>query len=1175
MDRPTGNKQTSIKTKVALTTLFTVLVVLASVSWGFFSYFHNLLRNNIYKQQFVMVSEIAEQLNGRIQLARHQLSLAATEITSQTLADPRRLEQVLTNFSPINMIFDAGFVVIGTDGRVIAENNGFTELVGVDLSHRDYVREPLGTGKPYISGPFRFILPPHSPLIAITIPVRDGNDRVICLLAGYHSLGTGQFLTSISSKGLGSSSYFGILYGHTILMHSDSRRVMETIPEGANQGIDLAAQGMEGTVDIINSKGQRLLSSFKRIGETSWVLAANIPYDEAFAPLNRLAFNAVLISAGGLTLSLLMVWYVTRGVTRPIQQLIAQIDDSSKAGGEWKPLKLKTGDELERLAHVFNDMMAQIQMTSEALRQSSETHRIVAQFTDEVAFWREPDGNMKFISPNCLELTGYCDTEFHADAGLLDRIIHPDFSAGWLRQSNDRKERTTTIRPAEFRIIRKDGQNRWVTHHSHKVYNEQGDYLGVRGNYTDITLIRQMQSDMLYQKVFAEELINKAAVPIIVLDNEHRIIVWNSAMENLSGMKSEDMLGTDRQWEPFYPNKRQILADVILSGDEANLVNLYSSYRRSQHVPGGLQSEGWYGNINGQRRYLFFDAAPVYDKDGCKAAAIESLLDITERKQAEEDQRILSWAVDNNPNSIVITDPLGTIEYVNHKFCDLTGYTAAEAIGQNPRILKSGDMPHEQYSELWHTLSLGCTWHGEFHNRKKSGELYWESASITPIFDDKGTIFRYLAVKEDITRQKAYEAELLHNTEELMRKNSELNAMYSLVNSGKREWEDTMDSIPEMVLMCDPDGTITRCNRAVSNFTGLSYAQILGLNCLGLFVQLGMEIVSSDETSAQMVYEGGTRHFELLFNELKQIGSNEVRGSVVTIHETTEFLMVYDDLQKASIELQQTQAQAFQQEKMASIGQLAAGVAHEINNPMGFISSNLNSMAKYMHKLSAFEAAVTETVQSRCDRETADHLNDLRAKMKIDFILNDIHTLLEESRDGAERVRCIVLDLKSFSHEDDAQCKPFSINDCLDSTLNMARNEIKYVAEVEKDYDSTLPLLTCYPQKLSQVFMNLVVNAAHAIEGHGGTIRVRTISENGEIVVSISDTGRGIAPENLTRIFEPFFTTKEVGRGTGLGLSISYDIIKKHGGSITVESEIGSGTTFTIRLPLNHDFNTI
>jgi hypothetical protein len=158
-----------------------------------------------------MVSEIAEQLNSRIQLARQLLSLASTEINSQVLANPTALQRVLVSLSPINMIFDSGFVVIGTDGRVIAENMGFTELVGMDLSHRDYVRETLSTGKPIISAPFRFILRPYNPLIAIVTPIRDNNDRIICLLAGYHALGNDQFLTSMSPKSVGSSCHLYIL----------------------------------------------------------------------------------------------------------------------------------------------------------------------------------------------------------------------------------------------------------------------------------------------------------------------------------------------------------------------------------------------------------------------------------------------------------------------------------------------------------------------------------------------------------------------------------------------------------------------------------------------------------------------------------------------------------------------------------------------------------------------------------------------------------------------------------------------------------------------------------------------------------------------------------------------------------------------------------------------------
>ena len=199
MNRPARKQQTSIKTKVALTTLLTVSLVLICVSGSLFFYFHNLLRESIFKQQFVMVSEIAEQFNGRIQLARHQLSLAATELNSQVLADPAELEQALTHVSAISMIFDAGFLVIGTDGRVIAESMELPDLVGMDLRFRDYVNVPLQSGKPFISAPFRRSLPPHNPMIAMVVPVRDNDDRIICLLAGYHSLGNDQFLTSLSS----------------------------------------------------------------------------------------------------------------------------------------------------------------------------------------------------------------------------------------------------------------------------------------------------------------------------------------------------------------------------------------------------------------------------------------------------------------------------------------------------------------------------------------------------------------------------------------------------------------------------------------------------------------------------------------------------------------------------------------------------------------------------------------------------------------------------------------------------------------------------------------------------------------------------------------------------------------------------------------------------------------
>ncbi|MBS4099535.1 MAG: bacteriohemerythrin [Sulfuricella sp.] len=254
-------------------------------------------------------------------------------------------------------------------------------------------------------------------------------------------------------------------------------------------------------------------------------------------------------------------------------------------------------------------------------------------------------------------------------------------------------------------------------------------------------------------------------------------------------------------------------------------------------------------------------------------------------------------------------------------------------------------------------------------------------------------------------------------------------------------------------------------------------------------------------------------------------------------------------------QLEDAHNQLLQSEKMASIGQLAAGVAHEINNPIGFVNSNLGTLKRYVNQLlrliDAFEQGDAAAVKE---------------DINLPYLRQDILNLLVESRDGVDRVKRIVQDLKDFSHVDETEWNWANLNKGLDSTLNVVSNEIKYKAEVIKKYGD-IPEIYCLPRQLNQVFMNLLVNAAHAIDGRG-TITVRTGSEAGQVWVEIADSGKGIPPENLTRIFDPFFTTKPVGKGTGLGLSLSYGIVDKHHGDIVVESEVGKGTTFRIRLPV-------
>jgi len=267
-------------------------------------------------------------------------------------------------------------------------------------------------------------------------------------------------------------------------------------------------------------------------------------------------------------------------------------------------------------------------------------------------------------------------------------------------------------------------------------------------------------------------------------------------------------------------------------------------------------------------------------------------------------------------------------------------------------------------------------------------------------------------------------------------------------------------------------------------------------------------------------------------------------------------------------QLAQAQAHLLQSDKLAAIGQLAAGVAHEINNPIGFVSSNMGTLDHYIQEISAVLDAYAALGAAGAANETAlAAVEELKQQKNLDYMRGDIKQLMAESQEGLQRVRKIVADLKSFSHVDDANWKWADLRAGLESTLNMVWNELKYHCTVHKEYGK-LPDVWCLPSQLNQVFMNLLVNAGQAITGKGD-ITLRTGQRGEEVFIAIADTGSGISPEVRARLFEPFFTTKPVGKGTGLGLSLAYSIVQKHGGRIEVDSTVGKGTTFTVWLPVN------
>lgn len=255
---------------------------------------------------------------------------------------------------------------------------------------------------------------------------------------------------------------------------------------------------------------------------------------------------------------------------------------------------------------------------------------------------------------------------------------------------------------------------------------------------------------------------------------------------------------------------------------------------------------------------------------------------------------------------------------------------------------------------------------------------------------------------------------------------------------------------------------------------------------------------------------------------------------------------------------------------MASLGQLTAGIAHEINNPINFVTSNIKPLERDINDLYTLQ---NETEKLLTNNEQAiEHIKKYKAEIDFDYLKTEISFLLKGIHEGSSRTAEIVKGLRIFSRVDEDDIKLANINEGLDSTIIIVNNQLNNKIEIEKNYAS-LPFVECYPGKLNQVFLNLISNAIYAVkqrfhENEGGKLIIKTEHIDNNVTITISDNGTGMSPETRHKLFEPFFTTKPVGEGTGLGLSITYNTIKKHNGTITVDSELGKGTTFKITIPI-------
>ncbi len=324
-------------------------------------------------------------------------------------------------------------------------------------------------------------------------------------------------------------------------------------------------------------------------------------------------------------------------------------------------------------------------------------------------------------------------------------------------------------------------------------------------------------------------------------------------------------------------------------------------------------------------------------------------------------------------------------------------------------------------------------------------------------------------------------------------------------------------------------------------------------------------IRSSDEVGTLgTTFNDMARSLEAREDQLQELNRNL---EDMVRQRTNELERSHEALKKAYLDLQNTQEQLVQTEKMASLGQLVAGIAHEIKNPLNFIYGNTGFLSDYTRKLQALLEAY-DSLPSLSPDDRA-RMTGLKASCNYDFIKEDLPTLIDNFTEGASRINTIVSDLRTFSRMDSDTVSEIDVHASIEISLNLLRNQYKERIEIHREYGE-IPKIQGYSGKLGQVFMNLLSNAFHAISDRGD-VWIRTRAVDSSVTVEIQDNGHGVPRENLKRIFEPFFTTKAVGQGTGLGLSISYGIIEQHHGKILVANATGGGTIFTVRLPINQE----
>lgn len=674
------------------------------------------------------------------------------------------------------------------------------------------------------------------------------------------------------------------------------------------------------------------------------------------------------------------------------------------------------------------------------------------------------------------------------------------------------------------------------------IFDADGNLQGCQAVITDITERKAMEEEIRLGQARLDSYLSTITAGIMVIDGEiERIVEVNPAMAAMIGADQDSIVG--RQ-DIDFARPRDQGSDQITNGGQETEYEEYMLIR-----------------TNGDRLPVLRSIAPVVF--GREQLLIETYIDITNlteaKKALQESEANYRALVENSLNIIMRVDTEGRITFFNDYGLNFFGYTAEELIGRSvvgviiPEIETTGRNLN-QFIDLLVANPEGFAYH-ENENIKANGERCWIAWTNRVILDEKGNLKEIFSIGTDMTKTKALQDAARRDRNRLMA---------------------VLEASPDPLAIFSRDHLLEFCNRSYEELFGWQRDELLGRpvqtvpeeEAQGLEEMLeqlrqGNRIVGWE---AKQVTKGGRRiDVSISIAPLAEAEEDEGSGGLVVL---------FRDM----TEHNQLSAQLQQAQKLESIGQLAAGIAHEINTPIQYIGDNtrfldeaiqgLAGIIDHYRKLKSLVEGNDQAVEFLAELEEAEEEADL------EYLLEEGPLAVKQSLEGVDRVATIVRAMKEFSHPGTKDKTMVDINQALSSTVTVARNEYKYVAELDLKLDSDLPAVEAFPGELNQVFLNLIVNAAHAIgdvvadNGEKGLITITTSAGDDEVIISIADTGAGIPEQIRHRIFDHFFTTKDAGRGTGQGLAIAYSVVvDMHGGRITFDSEMGKGTEFQIRLP--------